>query len=227
MLDAAVDAPPDAPPPHVVRGNITDQDTGAPIVGGRTCILDHPEIACGTTDITGSYTMALPQSLQGVDFAESFTAAGYLGAVHLAGAGSFPGIILTGTALMSDASAAKLLQQQAGFSYPAIDRGFVLLSVFFATGGAVVGASVAATPSPDVAPVYFDTSGPNLTLTATTTDGYLLLGGLPPGRIDISISGATCAPFEHSFDGWEPAAPYAIAGEVAAGSLTKIFAVCH
>ena len=44
-------------------------------------------------------------------------------------------------------------------------------------------------------PLYLDSVGtPDPTLTAITSDGDALFGGVEPGRMEITVSDATCSP---------------------------------
>jgi len=213
-------------------GTVTDNASGAPIPNAKACILDHPEIPCAATDADGKYTIELPAFGNGLDIAGNVTASGFLGETGLThekaptpdGGRS---VSWFNTVIRDDAAATKLLATQAGFAYPASGKGFVLLAIFHGAGGAYIGQTVAASPASGGGPVYADPSGaPDPTLTAVTSDGYVFLGGLIPGRIEITTTGAPCTPVTTTGLMWASTKPHTIAGEVAAGSITRMSIIC-
>src|SRR5262245_41933320 len=171
--DAGADAPPvDASlPPVTVSGTVVEAAGSAPLAGARVCILDAPAIPCATTDAQGAYQIALPAWTTDLDLAVNVTAAGHLGFTGLTHQTTNGVVWFSQIPLMDDAAATARLQAQAGFAYPAPGKGFVLLSVFRASGGAVTGATAALSPASGSGPVYAQPSGTlDPTLAATTAN---------------------------------------------------------
>src|SRR4051812_29620651 len=129
----SIDALPpiDAALPFVQTDNVIDIHS-APVDRAHVCVVDHPEVHCATSDARGGFAISLPQSLRAFDIAMTITAPGYLGFTGLFDKGSVPGSWIH-IPLYDDATATEQLQRQAGFHYPAADKGFVRLSI--AVGG--------------------------------------------------------------------------------------------
>jgi len=231
QTDASSNDRADARAAITVSAKVIDIAGGAPIPGASVCILDHPEIACATTDAAGAYTIALPEIGAGLDIAANVTAAGFLGDTGLVHEGEQQsgavGVAWFSTNLRADAAAVDLLSTHAGFTYPAAGKGFVLLSVFHQGGGAFAGQTVALSPASGSGPVYADPSGnPDPSLSAITSNGYALFGGLTPGKIEITATGATCTPVSTVGGMWTSTTPHTIAGAVAADSITRMSITC-
>lgn len=221
----------DASAPITVSGRVLNIAGGAPIPGASACIVDHPEIPCATTDTQGAYTIALPEIGSGLDIAGNVTAPGFLGDTGLVHEGEqnsgAVGVAWFGTNLRDDTAAADLLSTRAGFAYPASGKGFVLLAVFHANGGAFVGQTVALSPASGSGPVYADASGnPDPSLSAITSNGYALFGALTPGKIEITTTGATCTPVSTTGGMWTSTKPHTIAGVIAPDSITRMSFAC-
>lgn len=212
----------------VLPGQITDEDGTTGLVAAKVCVLDHPEVACATTDQSGSYSISIPRALVAVDLAVNVTADRHLSFTGLVDKEVIPNLWISKIPLYTEASAIDLLQRQAGFEYPNANKGFVLLSVFRLIGGAVQGVSPVVSPAPASPPAYFAASGAvDRALTAMTSNGHVLLGELAPGKIEIAITGMPCAAITTSVDGWDTGKPATIAGQVAAGSLTRMSMFCQ
>jgi hypothetical protein len=195
------------------------------IAGARVCIVDHPEIACATADASGNYTLTMPAWTTEVDIAFNVTAAGYLGFTGLVH--EMPGSVTWLSAELYDDASATTLMNQAGFTYPAGGKAFVQLSVLKDSGGSAEGVSVSSSPA-GAGPVYFDKNGKaDLTLTAVTTNPYLLFGALAPGSIEITVSDAACMPVGLATDAWVSAKPNSIAGKTAPDSMTTMTVRCQ
>jgi hypothetical protein len=229
---------PDASSASPATGTVIDSGSAAtPIAGATVCILDHSEIPCATTNGNGIYSIELPAlTASPLDVAMNVTAEGYLGFTGItAGYVGSASIVPTGPAwfstipLMSDATAATILEAQAGFQYPPASNAFVQLSVFHAAGGADTGVTVALSPAPDVAAVYADASGVlNPALTSVTSNGYVWFGSVTPGKIVATVSDAACVPVQNLADyAWNDSEPHSVAGETAADSVTWMTIICQ
>jgi len=221
MLDGGT---PDAEVLHI-NSSVLTFDGSTPIAGARVCVVAHPEIACATSGTDGTYALSVPAWTTDVDLAVNATAAGYLGATTLlhemAGQTNW-----ASSQLLGDAAAAALMKP-AGLAYPSNGKGFVLLSVWGRLGGAATGMTVSASPAAG-GPVYLDAMGnPDPTLTAIGTDGYVLLGNLEPGPIELTVSDASCMPAVLSVAAWPDAKPATISGVTVADSLTQMVFACQ
>lgn len=231
QTDAGSNDRPDARATITVSAKVVANANGAPTPGASVCIVDHPEIACATTDAAGAYTIALPEIGTGLDIAANVTAPGFLGDTGLVHEGEQQsgavGVAWFSTNLRDETAAVDLLSAHAGFTYPAAGKGFVLVSVFHGGGGAFAGQTVALSPASGAGPVYADPSGnPDPSLSAITSNGYVLFGGLTPGKIEITATGATCTPVSTVGGMWASAKPHTIAGVVAADSITRMSVTC-
>src|SRR5262245_17191752 len=226
--DGGLDGGSDARVPVTASGTVTGGSSAVPIANATACILDHPEIPCATTDAAGKYTIELPDIGTGLDVAGNVTAPGFLGHVGLVHESDSSTINWFSDNLMDTTAATTLLSTQAGFAYPGSGKGFVLLAVFRGSGGAFIGQTVSVSPASGQGPVYADPSGvPDRSLTAITSNGYVLFGGLTPGKIEITTTGAACTPEPFSVAMWVSTKPNTIAGQVAADSLTLMSLVCQ
>jgi hypothetical protein len=208
-----------------IKNSVRKIPNNTPLVGARVCIVDRPEIACVTTDANGAYTLTMPAWTAPADIAFNVTAAGYLGFTGLVH--ETPGSVTWLSAeLYDDTGATQYLTTRAGFTYPAAGKAFVQVAVFRQSGGAAQGLTVTISP-PGVGPVYLDKNGiPDPTLTAITTDGYLLFANLTPGPVEITFSDPACTPAPVATDGWVSSKPNAVAGKTAPDSMTNIVAIC-
>jgi len=215
---------------QAVSGTVLEASNGAPIANAQLCILDHPEVKCALTDGSGAYSLDLPVLATALDVAVNATAAGHLGFTGLVEEppATDGGVIWFATIwLTSDASATDLFAD-AGLVYPDPGKAFVLLSVFSSNGAAVVGETATLSPDTGAGPIYLDASGsPEPSLTSLTSDGYLLFGGLTPGKIEITLAGNPCTPISLSVDAWPDATPQTVAGETAPDSMTLMDVVCQ
>jgi hypothetical protein len=207
---------------------------GAPIEGATICVLHHPEIACATSDANGSYTMELPD-LGGANIAVQASAQGYLGEVTLLLGPAHTSLgeetSWVSNLLYSDAEATTLLATQAGFTYPDSGTGFLQIRVNGATEG-FTGATVSIAPMAGGSlsakgPVYWDTNGPNLSLTATAMPaGATTFGDIAPGLYKVTVTApqktCTVAPGGHpELGNWQPTGSETTDVEVAAGAYTQ------
>jgi hypothetical protein len=166
-----------------------------PIGGAKVCVVDHPEIACATTDSDGTYAMTVPQVDAAVRWAVEFTAEGHIGStVALAGDG-WP----SGASLRTDAWAATIAAH-AGFTYPGNGTAFVAMAVRDLDSRPLAGAHAALSPASGVGPIYADGSGnPAPALTATSSSGVVFFGNVTPGPFTVAIDapGLTCDCCDH------------------------------
>jgi hypothetical protein len=167
-------------------GNITDENL-APIADAKICVLDHPDVACATTGANGDYTFALPD-LHGQQLAVEVTATDHLSQIRLvteAPAAVWP----SGWHLQTDATAMTEMSTKAGFTFPGEGTGFLIVQADGSTGGSLSGATVSISPKSGKGPVYWDASGPNPTLTATTAAARAAsFGDLAPGRYQVTVT---------------------------------------
>ena len=221
VSDAGVDvaATPDAAPVRV-SGTVFESAGGAPIAGVTVCIVDQPTIPCAVTDPSGSYTTTLPALTSPLDIAFNVAAAGHLGVTELfheslSGTG-WPGQV----SLLADASATTLLGQ-AGFTYPSAGTGFIQLCI----GAGHVGVIPVVSPMSSTGPVFLDPTGtPDPTLEAVTSNGYVLVGNLTQGKVEITASQPCDV---HRFgDSWLETKPGTVTGLVVAGSITQMTMIC-
>ncbi|HEY3801886.1 MAG TPA: hypothetical protein VGL61_04730 [Kofleriaceae bacterium] len=222
-----------------MSGTVIDSGSAAtPIAGATVCILDHSEIPCATTDGNGAYSIELPAvTASPLDVAMNASAEGYLGFTGITAGyfGSGGSIVSTGPGwfstipLMSDATAAAILETQAGFQYPPASNAFVQLSVFHAAGDADTGVTVALSPAPGVAAVYADASGAlDPALTSITSNGYVWFGSVTPGKIEATVSDSSCVPVQNLADyAWNDSKPHSVAGETVANSVTWMTIICE
>ncbi len=207
-----------------VHGTVSESTNARRIAGARVCIVDRPEIPCVTTDTNGQYTLTMPAWTAEVDIAFNVTAPGHLGFTGLVH--EMPGTVTWLSAQLYDDAGATTLMNQAGFAYPASGKAFVALSVFKASGGAAEGRTVSSSPAG--AAVYFDKTGKaDPTLTAITTNAYLLLGNLAPGSIEITVSDAACMPAGLATGAWASSKPNTVAGKTAPDSMTDMTVICQ
>lgn len=212
----------------MASGTVVEAAGAAPLAGARVCLPDAPAVPCATTDANGAYQIQLPAWTTDLDLAVNVTAAGHLGFTGLTHQTTNGVVWFSQISLMDDAAATARLQAQAGFAYPAPGKAFVLLSVFRASGGAVTGATAALSPASGSGPVYAQPSGTlDPTLAATTTNGYLLFGGVTPGKLSITVAGVPCTPRALSVGAWAASTPSTVAGEAAANSMTQMTAICQ
>jgi len=208
-----------------VHGTVSEATNARRIAGARVCIVDRPEIPCVTTDTNGQYTLTMPAWTAEVDLAFNVTAAGHLGFTGLVH--EMPGSVTWLSAELYDDAGATTLMNQAGFAYPAGGKAFVAVSVFKASGGAAEGRTVSSSPA-GAGPVYFDKTGKaDPTLTATTTNPYLLLGSLAPGSVEITVSDAACMPAGLATGAWASSKPNTVAGKTAPDSMTDMTVICQ
>jgi hypothetical protein len=223
-LDGGLDGGPPIGNFVQVSSTVIEVKAGAPIANARICIVDRPEIPCATSAADGSYTLSIPAWTTPVDIAFNVTAARHLGSTGLVH--EKPGsVVWLSHPLYDDAGAAELMNH-AGFTYPGGGKGYVLLAMFRGSGGAAQGLTATSAPA-GLGPVYLDPVGtPNPALTAVTSNGYALFGGLEPGPIEITVSD-TCVPLPFTTQGWVSAKPHTIAGTTAADSLTTMVVICE
>jgi len=208
----------------LVHGTVSEATNARRIAGARVCIVDRPEIPCATTDANGAYDLTMPAWTAEVDIAFNVTAAGHLGFTGLVH--EMPGSVTWLSAQLYDDAGATNMLAKAGFTYPAGGKAFVALSVFKGSGGAAEGLTVSSSPAGT--PVYFDKNGsPDPTLTAITTNAYLLIGNLAPGLVEITLSDPKCMPTGLATGGWASSKPNTIAGKTAPDSMTDMTVICQ
>jgi hypothetical protein len=214
--DGGADGKQRATRPGSVYEQMSAPDGGTiPIANAKVCIVEHPELACATTDVDGNYTMALPDVAESVPFGVNFTAAGHLGNVSFATHRDWP----SGRGLRSDQAAAAMAAQ-AGFSYPARGSGFIELRLFGpATDGGfseVTGATATLSPASGTGPSYQDR-------------GVILFGNVAPGRATITVKAAGMTCRTGGIDGvWPDGGPNVIEVPVAADSVTdRVYLWCN
>jgi hypothetical protein len=187
----------------VYEGLLGPDGGSAPLAAARVCIVDHPEIACATTDTDGTYTMTVPAVDASARWAVNFTAPGHVGST-IALDGSWP----TGVGLLPD-DWARSTATQAGFQYPSQGTAFIRLRV--GNGPGLAGATATLSPPSGVGPVYGDESGnPAPALTSTSSSGIVLFGNVTPGLFTISVTlpGRTCDCCDQGrLTGWEWTGP--------------------
>ena len=192
-------APADAMP--AADGGVTTlhgtiNDTGKhPLAGATLCVLDHPDLACATTGADGAWQLQLPVP-PSAQLAFEASATGYLGQVVLETESMDVVTWPSDFYLQTDAEAAAELNAKAGFTFPGEGTGFLVLQVDGATAGSLSGATVSIDTTFAKGPVYYDASGPNPSLTGTTTAAYggVVFGDVAPGRhgITVTAAGKTC-----------------------------------
>jgi hypothetical protein len=222
-MDAGMDTTPIVETEQVTM-TVIENPGGGPIANALICIVGRPEIPCAASGTDGKYTLTIPAWTTGVDMAFNVTAAGHLGSTGLVH--ETPGSInWVSHPLYTDAAAADLLRP-TGFAYPAGGKAFVLLAMFRG-GGAAEGLTASSSPAGGAGPVYADPTGTfDRTLTAITSDGYVLFGDLEPGPIEITVS-ASCTPTVFATQGWTDAKPNSIAGWTVADSMTTMVVICQ
>jgi hypothetical protein len=230
---AAPDAgPPDATP-LPLTGSINSyaggSTIGAGIAGAQIC-AGHPDpLDCATTASDGTYALAVTFLPGNVDAVFTATATGYLGmtdAWHdVTSAPQGPGQL----ALFTDAYATSYLGTEAGFTYPDTTHGFVRVFVGIGnTSTAFEGAAVRIAAGAAQGPVYTQNGFvPTPGLTATTSDGLVLFGGVAPGRFTVIVTAATghtCAPV--AVYGWPSSTASAVDGFAVAGAISNVRLEC-
>jgi hypothetical protein len=198
------------------------------IAGARVCILDHPEIACATTDWQGEYTMTFPAFASSTLFLMHFTAAGHLGTVRPANYTSTPEFVSTswpsGVPLRAD-DEAKEMATKAGFTYPAQGTGFIELQLVGRLASEIIeGVTATLTPSTGTGPIYASASGdPEPSLTQTVASNFIRFGNVAPGPVTITVNpGArTCNTPEKISGAWPASGANTLPLVVAAGSVTQ------
>jgi hypothetical protein len=191
-----------------------------PIPRAKVCVLDHPELACATTDPEGSFTLTPPGPDSPEPFAISFTAAGYLGRVRPAGHTWWP----SGTGLRSDAWA-EAFARQAGFTYPPQGTGFIEMKLSDGgTSRGLVGATATLSSGAGAGrrPIYADPAGrPDPSLTSTSSSGIVFFGEVTPGQATVAVQppAGTC---DNRFvtGVWPATGPNSLQLAVAPDSLT-------
>jgi hypothetical protein len=220
QADAGADAARPAPPSR--SGSVYEQkaapDGGAvPIENAQVCFVEHPELACVTTDAEGKYAVSSPSPDALAPYGVAFTAAGHLGRVRSAYTW-WP----SGVGLSSDRDVAGIAGP-AGFTYPA--RGTGLIEVHLLDGGlnqGFAGATVSLSPAAGAGPIYEDPEGvPAPSRRATSSSGRILFGDLAPGRFTLTISapGRSCGTDGVSGT-WPDSGRNVITVPVAAGCIT-------
>jgi hypothetical protein len=210
---------------RIITSTVADYHGGAPLAGARVCVVGHPEIPCATSGADGTYVMTVTEPTTDRDLAVNVTAAGYLGGTALLH--ETAGELTWATPSLFDDAAAAALLTPAGIAYPSGGKGVVLLSVWGRSGGAALGVTVSSAPAGG-APVYLDQTGtPDPTLSGITSDGYVLLGNLQPGPIEITVSDGSCAPAVFAAEAWPDAKPATISGVTVADSLTEMVVACQ
>ncbi len=157
------------------------------------------------------------------------TAAGHLGFVGLVEEppASDGGVNWFSTIALRTDSAAALFFADAGLAYPAVGKAFLYVSIVDDTGAALVGETATLAPASGAGPIYLNDAGaPDPALTALTSDGALLFGDLTPGRVTLTLAGATCAPIDLGVGAWADPAAQTVDAETAADSMTTVDVVC-
>lgn len=177
----------------------------------QVCVVDVPAIPCGTTDTEGATTIEVPVNLEvqlratALRFVTTVTTYVSDDATHSVGID------------MPPASALPLL---GGRTDP--EKGLLAFVVENESGDGVEGVSATIAPASGTGPRYTADSLPDDSLTATSTDGLGLFVDVDPGRADVTLLGATCAPDE----AW-PSATGTLATRVEANALTIVIARCE
>lgn len=214
-----------------LRGAVYEAQGGPgtqPIRGAKVCILDHPEIACASTDSEGEYTMAFPAFASSTLFVMHFTAAGHLGSVRPATYESTPEQVSTswpgGVPLYSD-EWAKTMAMKAGFTYPAQGSGFIRLRLSGGLASEIIsGVTASLSPASGTGPIYADPSNdPDPSLTATVASNLVLFGNVAPGPVTITVNAGnkTCNTPEKIIGAWPASRPDTLPVLVAAGAMTE------
>jgi hypothetical protein len=202
-------------------GMVIDEHTNLAIAGAQVCIQDHPEIACGSADDNGDWALAFPDPTATENIAISFTAPGYLGELfleqELVGASSYVSL-----AVLEDSGfAGTYYGSDAGFVFPDATHGYLAVRVGDNGSGAIATISPAGGTI-----VYADGSDvPNPALTATSSLGLILIGGVTPGTVEVTVTegGSACNALSHGapiVGDWAPSGSATLSAQVVAGMLT-------
>jgi hypothetical protein len=221
-----------APDGHVddFTGKVFDEHI-TPIADAKICVLDHPDLACATTDANGDYTFALPD-LHGQQLAVEVTATDHLGQIRLVT--ETPGAVWpSGWHVETDSLAMIEMNKMAGFTFPGEGTGFLIVQADGATAGSLSGATISLSPASGKGPVYWDTNGPNPTLTATMSSAPAAsFGNLAPGRYQVTVTApqktCTVSPNGHLFaTDWAPSGTNTTDVQIAADAVTReVFVTC-
>ena len=91
-----------------IQGTVEDWSS-TPIAGATACVMGRPDIACGSTDVTGKYTLQMP-SIEG-NIAFEITAPDHLGFIDLENERNGFLVYQSGIPLRSTANATAFLAQ--------------------------------------------------------------------------------------------------------------------
>jgi hypothetical protein len=220
--DAGTDAASPVPAFNT-HGTMTDGHGNA-VVGASICVLGAPS-NCTTTDSSGSYAITqVPSSGAGlVGTAATFSP--MVWPVTPQGNG------YTWSGFFRATSLVNAYATTVGATDPGDGTGTtgaMYFQVYNASGGGF--ASVGITTDHGGTVGYLNASGSALdtTLTATSSDGDGYVFALPPGNVNVSVTGATgttCTSSGNS-DGPSSVAGAAVLVPIVAGSLTVVFIQC-
>jgi hypothetical protein len=185
-----------APAPDASAGTVTvvggwlkdsavDGGAPVPVAGAQMCVVDHPEIACGTTTMNGVSNVEAPANS---DVAVQFTDGDLYSMVRPVRVGTSK--IDIQRISNADKTTWNQFLSLIGQRYDATKGNLVIIASTNATGvsGPVDGVTVTASPASGTL-TYADANGlPSTALTATSSSGLVRVFNMTPGMVDVTVS---------------------------------------
>jgi hypothetical protein len=224
-----------SPTPTTWTGSVYEaksaEDGGTiPIVNGRVCLLDHPEVACSGTDTSGKWSIELPPADGMAQYAITFSASQHLGYTSFGTVS--PGSTITsswpsGVGLEADDWAINLATQ-AGFTYPAQGTAFVDVRLLNGSPRGLDGATVTLS-SAAKGPVYENTMlALDPSLTSTSAEGVAWFGNVPPGEFTVTVHSTTATCTTQGIEGlWPEVASNVVKAEVGPDTMVRVEMFCR
>jgi hypothetical protein len=185
-----------APAPDASAGTVTvvggwqsaelvDGGSPVPVAGAQMCVVDHAEIACGTTTTNGVSTVEAPASS---DVAIQFTKSAMYSMVRPVRTGTGKLDIQRQFSLSN--SAWNTVLSASGLSYDAAKGSLFLIAITHS--GSVIGStnevSIALSPATGTIRYLDDDALPNASLTATGSIGLATVLNVTPGMVDVTLT---------------------------------------
>jgi hypothetical protein len=195
-------------------------DSGGAIAGVTVCVYNHPELPCTTSDASGAFTIALPETAKTGVLFDAPTHGSVLIAVET-GVNDFSSEVIT----MEPTTELQAYFAAAGTPYPNPGDGFLWVRATASGSCCEPGATFSLSPASGVGPFYADATGlENATLVATTTYGLARFGALAPAAsLEVDVQ---CPPgkfTQTSYFGWPVSgAPAKVDLPIVAGYETHV-----